>query len=123
MLGTAQAAGLQALIDEAVNTDPAVLEARANEEVAASRADATRAQHYPTLGLQTGHYVANQGNHYSQPFRGVAGRVNLYAAGSIDAAVERYRGQEGAPGTRRVSLRAEIFDLPTATGRGSIQKG
>ncbi len=89
MLGTAQAAGLQALIDEAVNTDPAVLEARANEEVAASRADATRAQHYPTLGLQTGHYVANQGNHYSQPFRGVAGRVNLYAAGSIDAAVER----------------------------------
>ena len=45
MLGTAQAAGLQALIDEAVNTDPAVLEARANEEVAASRADATRAQH------------------------------------------------------------------------------
>ena len=43
--------------------------------------------------------------------------------GIIDAAVERYRGQEGAPGTRRVSLRAEIFDLPTATGRGSIQKG
>ena len=40
--------------------------------------------------------------------------------GIIDAAVERYRGQEGAPGTRRVSLRAEIFDLPTATGRGSI---
>ncbi|MGB4136530.1 MAG: helix-turn-helix domain-containing protein [Microbacterium sp.] len=31
----------------------------------------------------------------------------------VDAAVERYRGQEGAPGTRRVSLRAEIFDLQT----------
>ncbi|MDR6868415.1 DNA-binding transcriptional ArsR family regulator [Microbacterium resistens] len=31
----------------------------------------------------------------------------------IDAAIERYRGQEG-PGVRRVSLRAELFDLPIA---------
>ncbi|MFT3779824.1 MAG: TolC family protein [Ottowia sp.] len=88
VLGTARAAGLPALIDEAVNTDPAILEARANEEVAASRADATRAQHYPTLGAQAGSYVANPGD-YSRPFRGVVGRVNLYAAGAIDAAVER----------------------------------
>lgn len=35
----------------------------------------------------------------------------------VDAAVERYKGQEGAAGTRRVSLRAEIFDLPAAQGR------
>lgn len=32
----------------------------------------------------------------------------------VDAAVERYSGQQGRAGTRRVSLRAEIFDLPTA---------
>lgn len=38
----------------------------------------------------------------------------------VDAAVERYKGQEGQPDTRRVSLRAEIFDLPPAGGRGSI---
>lgn len=31
----------------------------------------------------------------------------------IDRAIERYRGQTG-PGVRRVSMRAEIFDLPTA---------
>lgn len=37
-----------------------------------------------------------------------------------DAAVERYRGQAGAAGTRRVSLRAEIFDLPVANSRGSL---
>lgn len=36
----------------------------------------------------------------------------------IDAAIQRYRGQEGAPGTRNVSLRAEIFDLPVGDDRG-----
>ncbi|MFC4137316.1 MULTISPECIES: transcriptional regulator [unclassified Microbacterium] len=34
----------------------------------------------------------------------------------VDAVVERYKGQEGAPGTRRVSLRSEIFDLPGQSG-------
>jgi DNA-binding transcriptional ArsR family regulator len=33
----------------------------------------------------------------------------------VDAMVERYRGQESQPDTRRVSLRAEIFDLPVST--------
>lgn len=37
----------------------------------------------------------------------------------VDAAAERYSGQQGAPGTRRVSLRAEIFDLPVAGGRAA----
>ncbi|MEV7633280.1 helix-turn-helix domain-containing protein [Microbacterium sp. NPDC089318] len=37
----------------------------------------------------------------------------------VDAAVERYRGQESLPGTRRVSLRAEVFDLPAANSRGT----
>ncbi|WP_429462300.1 helix-turn-helix domain-containing protein [Microbacterium sp. ZKA21] len=32
----------------------------------------------------------------------------------VDEAVARYAGQEGAPGTRRVTMRAEIFDLPTS---------
>lgn len=88
VLRVSQAAGLPALIEEAVNTDPAILEARANEDVAASRANATRAQHYPTLGAQAGSYIANPAD-YGQPFRGVVGRINLYAAGAIDSAIER----------------------------------
>lgn len=36
-------------------------------------------------------------------------------AGLVEQAVDRYRGQSG-PDVRRVSLRAEIFDLPEATG-------
>ncbi|WP_372969413.1 ArsR/SmtB family transcription factor [Microbacterium sp.] len=35
----------------------------------------------------------------------------------VEAAIERYRGQENAAGTRRVTLRAEIFDLPAARTR------
>ncbi|SJN18844.1 Transcriptional regulator, ArsR family [Microbacterium esteraromaticum] len=41
----------------------------------------------------------------------------------VEAAIERYRGQEGQPGVRRVSLRAEIFDLPTpSTGRAASEQ-
>lgn len=40
----------------------------------------------------------------------------------VDAVVERYRGQETAPGTRRVSLRAEIFDLPAASSRRELDQ-
>ncbi|PKI93168.1 transcriptional regulator [Actinomycetales bacterium SN12] len=40
----------------------------------------------------------------------------------VDAAVERYRGQESLPGTRRVSLRADVFDLPTANSRGMLNQ-
>ncbi|MEV7621007.1 helix-turn-helix domain-containing protein [Microbacterium sp. NPDC089321] len=40
----------------------------------------------------------------------------------VDAAVERYRGQEALPGTRRVSLRAEVFDLPAANSRGTMNE-
>lgn len=40
----------------------------------------------------------------------------------VDAAIERYRGQESQPGTRRVTLRTEIFDLPTANSRQTMHK-
>lgn len=86
--GSAMAAGMPALINEAVDTDPAILEARANEEVAEARMFASRAQHYPTFGVQAGSYLANP-EEMSQPFRGLAGRINLYSAGAINAAIER----------------------------------
>jgi len=40
----------------------------------------------------------------------------------VDAAIQRYAGQESQPGTRRVTLRAEIFDLPAAEHRGTTDK-
>ena len=83
-----RAAGLPALIRDAVTGDPAILEARANEEAAASRGQAARAQRYPTFGVQAGEYVANPGD-YGKPFRGIVSRVNLYSAGAVDASIER----------------------------------
>lgn len=85
----AGAAALPALIQDAMSADPAILEARANEEVAGTRLESTRAQHLPVLGLQAGGNVADPDKYYSTPFRGAVGKVNLYAAGAIDAAIER----------------------------------
>lgn len=89
MVTGAQAAELALLIRDAVSADPSVLEARANEEVADARLEATRAQHLPVLGMQAGSNVVNPSRYYSTPFRGATGRLNLYAAGAIDAAIGR----------------------------------
>ncbi|GAB3598855.1 ArsR/SmtB family transcription factor [Microbacterium tumbae] len=40
----------------------------------------------------------------------------------LDSAVEKYRDQLGLPGTRRVSMRAEIFDLPDGPDRRRAPK-
>lgn len=85
----ARAEPLDALIQDALQADPAILEARANEDVADARLQATRAQHWPTFGVQAGSNVSNPDRYYSTPFRGAVGQLNLYSAGAIDAAVER----------------------------------
>ncbi|MFD5215133.1 ArsR/SmtB family transcription factor [Microbacterium sp. NPDC058345] len=48
--------------------------------------------------------------------------VTTEMSATVDAIIERYQGQEGAPGTRRVSLRSEIFDLATANSRGTMNQ-
>lgn len=48
--------------------------------------------------------------------------LKLQLTAVVDAAVERYRGQESLPGTRRVSLRAEVFDLPVTNSRGTMNQ-
>lgn len=40
----------------------------------------------------------------------------------LDDAVEKYRDQDGMPGTRRVSMRTEIFDLPEGAYRPESTK-
>jgi len=93
LFGLSAAAGmaeeLPALIRDAVAADPEILEARANEDVAGSRLEATRAQRLPVLGLQAGGNAYNPDKFYSTPFRGAVGKLNLYSAGAIGAQVER----------------------------------
>lgn len=40
----------------------------------------------------------------------------------IDRFADRYSDQQDMPGTRRVTLRTEIFDLPPADGRGATNQ-
>lgn len=104
----ARAADLPALIRDAVSADPAVLEARASEEVAEARLNASRAQRWPVLGLQAGGNVVNPNSHYSTPFRGFTGRVNVYSAGAIDAAVERDRSRQQSLQFKTEEIRQQV---------------
>lgn len=106
----AGAMGMAGLIADAMAHDPAIQEAQANVEVAESRADAARAQHYPTLSAQAGGFVANP-DRMNQPFRGLVGRVNLYAAGAIESSTEREE------------LRAESLRSKTEETREQIAVG
>ncbi len=112
--GAGGAAELPALIRDAVTADPAVLEARANEEVASAKLEASKAQHLPVLGLQA------SGNVYSAkdsgtPFRGAVGRINLYAAGAIDATIERdahrYEQQQFKIAETREAIAASVSQI------------
>ncbi|HMN20052.1 MAG TPA: TolC family protein [Ottowia sp.] len=105
--GAAQAAGLAGLIADAVTRDPSVLEAQANEEVAEARADAARAQHYPTLAAEAGGFIANP-DRFNQPFRGVVGRVNLYAAGSIESSILREERRRESLESRITQTREQV---------------
>lgn len=105
--GTASAAGLAGLIADAMQNDPAILEAQANEEVAASRAAAAHAQHYPTLSAEAGSFVDNP-DRLNQPFRGVVGRVNLYAAGSMESTVAHEKMRAESLRFRTLETREDI---------------
>lgn len=103
----AGAVGMAGLIADAMQRDPAILEAQANEEVAEARTDAARAQHYPTLSTEVGGFIANP-DRFSQPFRGVVGRMNLYAAGSIDSSIQREERRRESLQSRVAQTREEV---------------
>ena len=104
----ASAADLPALIRDAVSADPAVLEARASEEVAEARLNATRAQRWPVLGVQAGSNVVNPSSYYSTPFRGVTGRLNVYSAGAIGSAIERDRSRQQSLQYKTEEIRQQV---------------
>lgn len=88
----AQSGDLKEIMFEALNSDPAIGEARANANVAATQVDISRAGHYPVVSL-TGRQVLTQKHDYSSndvsSGLGVRGSVNLYSWGGIEASVER----------------------------------
>ena len=94
---TAQAYPLQAILRDAMVSDPIVKEAKATEDSAKSTTKATHARHYPVLTL-TGTKVLAQKNKYSSNDMndgvGIRGTLNVYSWGAINAAVRRDKNRE-----------------------------
>ncbi|MDO5640695.1 MAG: TolC family protein [Neisseria sp.] len=88
---------LKQILKTSLVSDPALLEAKANEGAAKSTTKATRARHYPVLTL-TGTQVIAQRNKYDSNDMddglGVRGSLNLYSWGGINASVRRDKQKE-----------------------------
>ena len=88
---------LKDILKHSLIADPALLEARAMENVAKSTTKATRAGHYPVLTL-TGTSVLAQKHKYASNDKddglGVRGNLNLYSWGGISASVRRDKQKE-----------------------------
>lgn len=91
------AVDLQEILRKSLVTDPMLLEAKANEDVARSTTKATRAGHYPTASL-TGTQMLMQktddGDDDLTNGLGLRGTLNLYAWGGIQAAINRDKQNE-----------------------------
>lgn len=80
------------ILRNALRNDPALLEASANTEGAYNEMEASKAGHYPTFSLTGQNVVAQQHTSNNARMRddvGIKSRLNLYAWGGIQAAVER----------------------------------
>ena len=97
LLGTLQSSAvfaedLASILRYSLQQDPALIEANANTEGAYNDMKASEAGHYPTLSLTGQNVLAQQHTSTNSKMRddvGVKSRLNLYAWGGIQAAVER----------------------------------
>ena len=84
------AAGLAALIDGAVQKDPAVLEALAREEQAQMQTQVSRSGHWPVLGVQAQEEFDKKYKDMTNPDPvALTGRLYLFSAGAVSSRVER----------------------------------
>lgn len=92
-MSPANAISLQRILRTALQTDPTILEARANELAAQSSVKEARAAHYPTVAL-TGTQILAQQHRYDTNRKanfnpGLSANLNLYAWGGIEAGVRQ----------------------------------
>ena len=83
---------LASILQLSLQQDPVLTEANANTEGAYNDMKASEAGHYPTLSLTGQNVLAQQHTSNNSKMRddvGVRSRLNLYAWGGIQAAVER----------------------------------
>lgn len=92
------AASLQSVVHTALQNDPAMLEARANIEAAATDVKIAQAGHYPVVTLTGTQTLAQrhryEGNRRSGFNPGVQASLNLYSWGGVEARVRQNRHKE-----------------------------
>lgn len=89
---------LKAVLRHALSSDPRLQEARANVSAAEEQVKISQAGHYPVLSLTGRQALAQHQSRSSDRENneiGLHGRLNLYAWGGIEAAVERDRSKHG----------------------------
>lgn len=89
-----QAAELQSILTRALQQDPLIIEAQANEQAAVSKIKESQALHYPILAVTANQVInqshENRADYVTEDFTpGLRGVLNLYSFGAISAQVER----------------------------------
>lgn len=90
----ANAVELQTILKRALEQDPLIIEAQANEQAAISKVKESQALHYPVLAVTANQILdqshENRADYASENFTpGLRGTLNLYSFGAISAQVER----------------------------------
>lgn len=91
---TIQAAELQTILKTALQQDPLIIEAQANEQAAISKVKESQTLHYPVLAVTANQMLSQshekRSDYVSEDFTpGLRGTLNLYSFGAISAQVER----------------------------------
>lgn len=100
----ASAASIAEVVRTALDSYPAILVARANRSVARYDIDRARSLHYPTVDLLGTRRLAGSASNLAQPRL----RVNVWAAGGIDATIERETLRESALASRELETREDV---------------
>lgn len=90
----AHAVELRTILKNALQQDPLIIEAQANEQAAISKVKESQALHYPVLAVTANQILDqshdNRADYASENFTpGLRGTLNLYSFGAISAQVER----------------------------------
>ncbi|NBI13042.1 TolC family protein [[Haemophilus] felis] len=112
-LSMAQSNDLKSILRYALNSDPRILEANANINVAEAQKNISKAGHYPVLSLNNTHVFTQKNNkdgvtEHNKSNPSLQAQVNLFAWGGIQAAVERDTHKEGYFSHKRDETRDQI---------------
>jgi adhesin transport system outer membrane protein len=100
----ASAASLAEVVRSALANYPAIAVAQSNRSVARYDQARARALHYPTVDLLGTRRLAGAASNLAQPRL----RVNVWASGGIDAAIEREGLRESALASRELETREAV---------------